>query len=426
MKKLFLFILTCCLGQTGVIKATNTDVSDISNVVYIQPFEVEQGVTNYAMSINMKNSADIRGFQFNLELPEGITPVEEGDVILCGLNPDRSPKNSLGTLYHTIEAKRQEDGSYVVLCGSQQDKTFLGNDGEIAVLYVNVAQEVPTGDYPIILRNIKLTETDINHYYTTELVESTVTVTEPGGFIKFDENSNRLPTYTPGDNGNVKMTRTITAGMWSTLVLPFNLTRANANAVFGEGKYEMAKFAGFKVDYGDDEENLIPLGIEILFEQYTIPPRGGKLDGGTPILIKTENDIDKIELEKVTLTNVVNPVSQEDSGSEEPTYTTGKFTGSLVKTKVPADGLFISDNQFWYSTGDTNIKAFRGWFELGAVLDKETNFSVKMNILVDGESTQVDGLLPETSNDAIYDLTGRKVEKAEKGIYIVNGKKVLK
>ena len=41
-----------------------------------------------------------------------------------------------------------------------------------------------------------------------------------------------------------------------------NLTKANAAAVFGSD-VQFAKFDGFEVDYGDDEENVIPLGITI-------------------------------------------------------------------------------------------------------------------------------------------------------------------
>ena len=163
-----------------------TDISQLDNVIYIEPF-VENKGNRDDISIKMKNSAEIRGFQFELVLPEGITPVEEDDVILCGLNPDRSPKNSLGTLYHTIEAKRQDDGSYRILCGSQQDKTFLGNDGEIAKLYVNVSPDMATGDYPIILRNIKLSETDISHFYQVEEVVTKLTIVDIIGDINGDK-----------------------------------------------------------------------------------------------------------------------------------------------------------------------------------------------------------------------------------------------
>ena len=163
-----------------------TDISQLDNVIYIEPF-VENKGNRDDISIKMKNSAEIRGFQFELVLPEGITPVEEDDVILCGLNPDRSPKNSLGTLYHTIEAKRQDDGSYRILCGSQQEKSFSVGDGEIAKLYVNVSPDMATGDYPIILRNIKLSETDISHFYQVEEVVTKLTIVDIIGDINGDK-----------------------------------------------------------------------------------------------------------------------------------------------------------------------------------------------------------------------------------------------
>ena len=421
MKKVFLFILTFCFLQTDIINATNTDISGISNVIYIQPFEVEQGSTNYAMSIKMKNTADIRGFQFDLVLPDGVSPVVEDGVILCGLNKERSPQNALGTLYHTIEASRQDDGSYRFLCGSQQEKTFLGNDGEVAVVYVNIASDMATGDYPVILKNIKLTETDISKFYETELLESTVTITEAGDdYIKFNEDSSTLPAYTAGEKGNVRMTRNIKANTWSTIVLPFTLSKAKAESVFGSD-VQLAEFDGFETTY-DDEDVPIPSSLTIKFKTYqlanTKPVKGGK-----PFLIKTSKDITKIEATECTLADAVTPTN----GSDPEYELAGKFTGSLVKTKVPEDGLFLSDNKFWYSTGKTNIKAFRGWFELGAVLDKETDFEVKMLVMVDDDPTMVEGISTDVPQGAIYDLSGRKLEKVpQKGIYLINGKKILK
>ena len=43
----------------------------------------------------------------------------------------------------------------------------------------------------------------------------------------------------------------------------------------------------------------------------------------------------------------------------------------------------------------------------------------------DGE-TSIENAQLTIDNVAIYDLTGRRVEKMEKGIYIVNGKKIIK
>ena len=216
------------------------------------------------------------------------------------------------------------------------------------------------------------------------------------------------------------MKRTITADTWSTLVLPFTLTKAKAEAAFGSD-VQLAEFTGFEVDYGDDEDNVVPLGITINFTTYTMTSKKG-LNGGKLFIIKTSKDISSIEANDVSLVSTVTDVEKTDEYD-----TSGKFTGSLIKTTVPEDGLFLNRNKFWYSTGNTEIKAFRGWFELGAVLNKATDFEVKMYIFDDDEVTRIDGIDSEQqATDNVYDLSGRKVSKPQhKGVYIVGGKKIL-
>ena len=165
-----------------------TDISQLDNVIYIEPMEEMTG-SETSISIKMKNTAAIRGFQFDLVLPEGVTPVVEDDVVLCDLNEDRAPQNSRGKFYHDINATEQSDGSYRVLCGSQQSKTFIGTDGEVAVLYVNIASDMSEGDYPVVLKNIKLTETDISLSYQTEEVVTKLTVFD---YIPGDINGDRV------------------------------------------------------------------------------------------------------------------------------------------------------------------------------------------------------------------------------------------
>jgi len=100
----------------------------------------------------------------------------------------------------------------------------------------------------------------------------------------------------------------------------------------------------------------------------------------------------------------------------------------LVKTTVPEDGLFISGNEFWYSKGLTSIKAFRGWFELGAVLDKDTDFGAKVRFSISDDVTGIETAKYANEDGYWYTLDGRKLQgkPVEKGMYIVNGKKVLK
>ena len=147
------------------------------------------------------------------------------------------------------------------------------------------------------------------------------------------------------------------------------------------------------------------------------------MTGGKPFLIKTSKDINSFEAEDVTLFSTVTDVEKSDEYD-----TRGMFTGSFVKSVVPADGLFISDNKFWYSTGITEIKAFRCWLELGAVLDKETDFETRaVDFIIDGETTKIADFSNNVKEDgAIYNLSGQRLNRIQKGINILNGKKILK
>ena len=177
MKKTLL-LLMLCMTSALAIKAQNTDISGMDNVIYIEPFKVDPGTTDLELQFSMKNSAAIRGFQFDLVLPEGVTPVEEDEIISCWFE-DRAPtykqgKNLLN--YHSLDASKQEDGSIRFLSGATQDKTFEGNDGLLFILEVKISETLAQGDYTIILKNMKLSESDITKSYSTDEVKTTMTI----------------------------------------------------------------------------------------------------------------------------------------------------------------------------------------------------------------------------------------------------------
>ena len=172
MKKDIIVILLLCLGYVNVVKAENTDLTALENVVYASAGNAVAGQTS-TLSIRMKNKAAIRGFQFHLYLPEGVTAVRNGSgQIQATLCTDRLAAGD----GHNLLVSEQTDGSLVFLCGSLSVEDFVGEDGEIASLSIKVSKDVVTGDYPIILKDIKLTETDIRNFYATERVSSTLAI----------------------------------------------------------------------------------------------------------------------------------------------------------------------------------------------------------------------------------------------------------
>ena len=150
----------------------DTDISSMNNVIYLNKVETSAN-SQINLSIKMKNNVGIRGFQFDIYLPDGVTVVKSAKGKIIGsLSEGRLPEDD----EHSLTLSEQGDGAIRFLCGSLYDETFTGNDGEIATLTVKVAEEMNDGDYPVILRNMKLTETDINNYYQTDYVKSTLTI----------------------------------------------------------------------------------------------------------------------------------------------------------------------------------------------------------------------------------------------------------
>lgn len=163
-----------CISFTSTVKAENADLSTYDNVIYVTTTSVEAG-SIATLSICMKNTAQIRGFQFNLYLPEGITAVKNAKGrIQASLSEARHDEGD----EHTLSVSEQDDGSLLFLCGSLYDETFIGTEGEIGTLSISVAADTAPGDYPVLLKAMKLTETDISRFYETTELTSTLTITE--------------------------------------------------------------------------------------------------------------------------------------------------------------------------------------------------------------------------------------------------------
>lgn len=400
MKKLLFLILTCCLVQVSIVKAADTDVSGIANVVYIPHFEVQPGATNFLMSINMKNTAAIRGFQFDLELPEGITATMSGTGVSCTLYNSRCPKDDFDEKYHTLNGSLQTDGSYRFLAGSTENQTFKGNDGTIVLVRINVDSGMATGDYTIRLKDIKLSETDIDNHYDTELVESTVTVSNNPRTI-LNETSTTAPAAAA--SANIRVNRTIIGGEWNTICLPFDMTAEQVTGAFGND-VELADFTGY--DVTKDGDNVTDITVN--FEAVTAIAKNH------PYIIKVTNTVLSFTADGVAVEVGTPTVSPKDGKSFIGTY--------VAETTIPNNNLFLSGNNFWYSAGTTKMKAFRAYFNFEDVLAEVINSSRIMMSF--NEATGIKDV-KVISSGKTYNLSGQQVEKPSKGLYIQDGKKVI-
>jgi len=198
MKRILIPILMLCMGFANQVKAegtyTDTDLTKFDNVIYVAPQTIEpsETATTITLSICMKNTADIRGFQFDMYLPDGVTAKKnaKGKIQGIAFNADRLPEDD----EHTITVSAQADGAIRFLVGSMYDETFTGNDGELMTMEVEVAANLAEGDYPIVLKNMKLTETDISKFYEAEEVITTLTISVADNIKSLNADS---------ENGNI-------------------------------------------------------------------------------------------------------------------------------------------------------------------------------------------------------------------------------
>lgn len=173
-----LIILTLCLSLGLAARAEATDISQYENVVYPVPTTGSAG-SAVTVSVEMNNTVNATGFQFDIVLPEGITVATDGDgFYLIALSETRTTSKKTDFFSSALQA----DGSARVMCSSTQSYTFSGNEGEVCTIQLNIAPNVADGSYPIIFNNIEISDADAVAHRVSK-VEGTLTV----GSTQYDE-----------------------------------------------------------------------------------------------------------------------------------------------------------------------------------------------------------------------------------------------
>lgn len=144
---------------------SDTDISEYDNILYLDKTEVCPG-QQAVLSFKMKNTAAIQTIGVYLELPTGMTAAEDDGDLLIELSAARTKASR-----HAISSN-YVDGQYRIGILGIAGREFEGTDGEVFTVTVDVDEEMAEGDYPVILRNINLTDTsdvphDTSHYKTT-------------------------------------------------------------------------------------------------------------------------------------------------------------------------------------------------------------------------------------------------------------------
>ena len=243
--------------------------------------------------------------------------------------------------------------------------------------------------------------------------ESTFNISIVDNLITLSELSTDFPE--PNEGVGVKVIRTIKADEWSTICLPFDMNESQVKAAFGSD-VQLGDFTGYTATV----ESNATTSIAVHFSSVSA------IEKNRPYIIKVTDLISSFDVDNVTIDPEEEPKNAVKEGRREWSIMVGTY---VAETEVPEDCLFLNGNKFWYSTGNTKIKAFRAYFDFYDVLaEKDLNSNISFAFDEADGINQMEMGLPA---DGVYNLQGQKVHTDEskslkKGVYIINGKKVVR
>ena len=217
-----------------------------------------------------------------------------------------------------------------------------------------------------------------------------------------DETATEIPAN--ADVTDVTLKRTFNANKWNPVCLPFALSAEQITALFG-AESEVAEYMG-------DEEN--DGNVTVKFRKKT-----DGMEANVPYLVYPLNNITETEFSAVEVVATECPVV---SGTVFDLV--GNYTNQLKGSSVIQKGDYIvSGGVFKQANGGNGIKAFRSYLR-----KKPTSNAKSLMMVFQNETSGIDSIISNLNieeDNCIYDLQGRRVKNPVKGLYIVNGRKVI-
>ena len=339
-----------------------------------------------------------------------------------------NPKTD-GAILYAINGNNETFQNYLVPITSEVDKApGYGKDGAVGRfpddrnetaaqffefgLYKNVVNDVVVGADGTLTIGVEKFE---NNQSNEWVVVDNFRLTYLGlGSIAFDEDDTSIETYN-GKATSITMNRTLKADKWNTFCVPFPMTASEISSQLGDGA--QVKELKSATKSGDN--------YTMTFDDAT------SIEAGKPYMVKVGSEKTTISLSNasgIAVNTTGTPAASVDvSGTTDEIVFHGVYTSGYA----PMGSFIISNNNFYLVDTDTNsdgisevsLKAFRGYITVatGGAPIKALNFDF------DDDATSIqtidNGQL--TIDNEIYNLAGQRINKMQKGINIVNGKKVL-
>lgn len=271
--------------------------------------------------------------------------------------------------------------------------------------------------------------------------------------LQLDENAATPQAITAGLYTSVTTNKTVRAGRYNTLWLPYAMNMREVQQTFGSGA-KVYYFTGVSTTDGVTQLN---------FDDST---RRG-IPAYKPVLIRLADGDNEVNVSTAALATQYMQVTTDlaKAGDISETHDGWTFRGTTQAGIVPEGDVFISDNLYYYSRGATTLKAYRAYFVPPTTSSaKAAGFATALRPDTGDATTLTDSDLPgafsrsemsllnapsdatlvtaingtptllttPTADNNVYNLSGQRVGTLQqlnslpKGVYIVHGRKVIR
>lgn len=218
----------------------------------------------------------------------------------------------------------------------------------------------------------------------------------------------------PEECDNIFYTRTFNNTNWQALYVPFEIPYENI-----KDDFEVAYINDTR-QYDRDDDGVKE---ETVIEAFKIT--SGTLEANYPYLIRAKEAGEKT----ITVTDAMLYATEENSIDCSSVYDKYTFTGTYSRmSSTELTGCYALSGGVWQPIAEgATLGAFRFYLQVES-RSAQAAQSIKMRVIgeeTDDEATSIDEVESEDNEQIVYDLAGRRVANPTKGVYIVNGKKVL-
>ena len=309
-----------------------------------------------------------------------------------------------------------------------QNPTRLGNDGNrqawtcynnfTLTYYAQAADEI-VGDVHYYYTSCdapEFTLTDevpVVDATNAKITNATIVRNNPNGIVYLAEGST-------ADNGNNIVVNGTCANLMLTDGHPFTATK---NFEATNATYEMTAIAASTdKSFGTI---MLPFAINSL-------PNGAKAYSLENNVVWGEDihatEVSSIAANTPTIVTAKGTYAANNVAiaATESSYENGQLVGTYKAMEAIENSYVLQkhdDRVAFYLVNNTKptVKPFRAYIK-----PQSTNAKQFIKVVFDGEATGIKEITSDNTKAEIFDLSGRRVTKAQKGVYIINGKKVIK